>query len=77
MDSKRRQITRGILAVLAATVVACGSIQGATGQTDPARGGGTSYLTADENYGSALLQRDNTSGPSAASGDNSGPLLQP
>lgn len=55
MDSKRKR-TGGTLAVLAATVVACGSIQGAAGQADPARGGGTIYLTDGEGYGTGLLR---------------------
>ena len=54
MKSKNGRITSGILAVLAATVVACGSSQAASGRADPARDGGANYLSADGNYGTAL-----------------------
>jgi hypothetical protein len=54
MKSRGDRITSGILAVLAATVVACGSSQAASGQADPARDGGANYLTADGSYGIGL-----------------------
>jgi len=54
MNGKSGRITSGILAVLAATVVACGSSQAASGQADPARDGGSNYLTADASYGIGL-----------------------
>lgn len=60
MDSKPKKITSGILAVLTATVVACGSIQGAAGRPDVQAGGGSNYITADGSYGVGLgeLNRD-------------------
>jgi hypothetical protein len=58
MKSKSGRITSGILAVLAATVVACGSSQAASGQADPARGGGANYLAADGSYGVGLQHAD-------------------
>jgi len=54
MKSKSGRITSGILAVLAATVVACGSSHAASGQADPARDAGANYLSADGNYGRGL-----------------------
>jgi hypothetical protein len=55
MKSTSDRITSGILAVLAATVVGCGSIQAASGQADPGRDGGANYLTADASYGVGLM----------------------
>ena len=54
MKSKSGRITSGILAVLAATVVACGTSQAASGRAEPARDAGANYLSADGNYGTAL-----------------------
>ena len=54
MNGKSGRITSGILAVLAATVVACGSSQAASGRAEPARDAGANYLSADGNYGTAL-----------------------
>jgi hypothetical protein len=54
MKSKSGRITSGILAVLAATVVACGSSQAASGRAEPARDAGANYLSADGNYGIVL-----------------------
>jgi len=54
MKSKSGRITSGILAVLAATVVACGTSQAASGRAEPARDAGANYLSADGNYGIVL-----------------------
>ena len=54
MKNNTGRITSGILAVLAATVVACGSSQAASGRAEPARDAGANYLSADGNYGMAL-----------------------
>jgi hypothetical protein len=83
VDIKRKRTTGGILAVLVATVVACGSIQGATGKADPQLGGGMNYLTADGSYGVGLAhgevngETSQVSGTSSAPGDASVPSLQP
>jgi hypothetical protein len=59
MNNRSRRITGSILAVLAATVVACGAIQGSAGTTDPQHGGGgAQYLTADDSYGVGLRRPD-------------------
>jgi hypothetical protein len=59
VDSKRKRITGGILAVLTATIVACGSIQGSAGSGDAQRvGGGANYLSEDGNYGIGLSRPD-------------------
>jgi hypothetical protein len=79
VDIKRRRITGSILAVLTAAVVACGSMQGASGKPGSGGGGGDSYLTADGSYG--VGARDATSVPGGIGGgpaaDGSGPSLQP
>jgi hypothetical protein len=77
MDIKRARITSGILALLTATVVACGSIQGAAGKADLQRGGGANYLTADQTYGIGSGTADSAGGPGAAPSEASGPSLQP
>lgn len=51
MVSMRNGITSGILAILAATVLACGTIKGASGKAGSEVGGGDNYLTADDGYG--------------------------
>lgn len=58
MNNRRGRITGSILAVLAAIVVACGSIQGSAGTADPQRGGGANYLAADDSYGVGLARPD-------------------
>jgi len=59
VDRKCKRITGGILAVLTATVVACGSIQGSAGSGDAHRGGGgANYLTADDSHGVGLARPD-------------------
>jgi hypothetical protein len=54
METQRRRITTGIVAILAATVVACGSIQAASGKGEMQPGGGSNYLSADQSYGLGL-----------------------
>ena len=51
MNGTSGRITGGILAVRAATVLACGAIQGAAGRVDLEPGEGASYLSAGDNYG--------------------------
>jgi len=63
MKSKSGRITSGILAVLAATVVACGSSQAASGQADPVLEGGANYLS-DGTHGIGLGVGMNTAYPS-------------
>ena len=58
MNNRRGRITGSILAVLAATVVACGSVQGSAGSGDAQPQGGASYLTADGSYGVGLGHLD-------------------
>jgi hypothetical protein len=75
---KRNAITNGILALLAATVVACGALQGASGKAGLEPGPGDNYLTADERHGIGLdgssAFRGSAGGPTA---EGSGPSLQP
>ena len=80
MDIKRRRITGGILAVLAATVVSCGAVSaGSAGHLDDIRGGGDSYLTASDTYGQGMQNANNSGiGPSVAPTDAlNGPQVQP
>jgi hypothetical protein len=79
MDIKRRRITGGILAVLTATVVSCGSVNaGSAGHLVDTRGGGDSYLTANDTYGQGLRGANNGGGPSVAPADAlDGPQFQP
>ena len=58
MKSNSGRITGGILAVLAATVLACGAIQGAAGHPSAASEGGANYLTADGSYGIGLKRAE-------------------
>ena len=58
MNNRRGRITGSILAVLAATVVACGSIQGAAGSADAQPQGDANYLTADNSHDVGPLQTD-------------------
>lgn len=58
MNNRRGRITGSILAVLAATVVACGSIQGAAGSLDAQPQGDANYLTADNSHDVGPLQTD-------------------
>lgn len=79
MDIKRSTFTSGILAVLTAAVLACGTIQGASGKVSPGTGGGDNYLTANDTYGQGVQSANNSgSGPSVAPTDAlNGPQLQP
>lgn len=78
MDIKRRHITGGILAVLAATVFACGAVQGSSGKATSEVGGGDNYLTADQNYGVNSRDTTQSGGSSGApAADVIGPSLQP
>ena len=70
VNKRRGRITGSILAVLAATVVACGSIQGSAGKADPQRqGGGANYLTADDSYGVGLAHIADSTVPAEARTD--------
>jgi hypothetical protein len=79
MDITRTRITSGILALLTATVVACGSIQGASGMTGFGIGGGDNYLMANDTYGQGGRDASSGgSGPAVAPAETlDGPQLQP
>jgi hypothetical protein len=78
MNGKGNGITSGILALLAATVLACGTIQGGSGKSATETGGGSDkYITADENYGVGLQKFTVSDGPAAPAADGFGPSLQP
>jgi hypothetical protein len=68
VDIKCKRITSGILALLAATVVACGSASaGSAGHRVGAPGGGENYLAANDSYGQSLMGASKVSGgPSVA-----------
>lgn len=79
MDSKRSRITSGILAVLAATVVACGSVSAGSGGQKLGGANGDIYITADDHYGINPRNASSSGGGAAsAPGDAiDGPQLQP
>lgn len=77
MDSKRNRVTNGILALLMATVIACGTVQGASGKTGSGSSGGDVYITSDE-HGTGMRTSNNPGGPAVApTTDGFGPSLQP
>lgn len=76
MNGKRR-LTSGILAVLAATVIACGAVQGASGKGMSDSGSGDIYITADE-QGTGVRTSLNRVAPAVGPVvDASGTSLQP
>lgn len=80
MDIKRRRITGGILAVLAATVVGCGSANaGSASRESRGSGGGSVYIMADDQHGVGPQNSSRAGGGAAGSlGDAlGGPQLQP
>ena len=75
MHNKR--ITGGILAVLTATVVACGSLQAAAGRADTARGSGIQSPAAPYSGGCGPVMTGDPNGRPVDTGDPSGPWLVP
>jgi hypothetical protein len=77
VDINCKGITSGILAVVAATIIACGSAS--AGSASHARGdGGSAYITADDQQGVGLHNGGGPNGGIGAPGDAiSGPQLQP
>jgi hypothetical protein len=78
VDSKRKRITSGILAVLAATVVACGSVgagsEGRPAEEHPSDG---NYITADDYYGVGPQIRSTRGGDDGAPRAVDEGMLQP
>jgi hypothetical protein len=77
VDIRGELITRGILAVLAATIIACGSASAGSASHERG-GGGSAYITADAEHGVGLQTGGDPGGGIGAPGDAlGGPQLQP
>ena len=76
MATKRSRITSGILAVLAASVIACGTVQGASGKAGSGSGSGDVFITSDE-QGTGVRTGSGYGGPAGVPADGVGPSLQP
>lgn len=72
-----KRTTGGILAVLAATVVSCGSLQAGAGRADTARGSAVQSLTAPIANGCGPVTSGDLNGLQVDTGDPSGPWLVP